>query len=99
MASAREFTLSRRALGPGSGPFIFMDDNSSVHKAGIAGIWKDEKGIKSLNWPSKSPDLNILENIRAYLCNELYKRKKRLHTRTDVWVATQEYGPVSIAIF
>jgi len=35
-------------------------------------------------WPS-SPNLSPIENVWAYIKDELYKVRVRLHTKEDVW--------------
>ena len=48
------------AIGDG---FVLMQDNATPHKARITQTFLDTEGIETLDWPSKSPDLNPLENI------------------------------------
>ncbi len=68
-----------------SSRFLFMDDNARPHRAKIVVKWKDENGIKTIDWPSCSPDLNIIENIWAYLEDELYEARSELRTPDDTW--------------
>ena len=57
--------------------FIFMQDNASVHSSKLTMTWLNkQKNIELLQWPSKSPDLNPIENIRGYLKNKVYYNKK-----------------------
>ncbi|GFX92295.1 transposable element Tc1 transposase [Trichonephila clavipes] len=58
----------------GEGPFLFQQDNSSIHTSRLAQTWFDEMGVRKLDWPSKSHDLNPIEHIsdelERRLCSE-----------------------------
>ena len=65
--------------------FIFVDDNAPPHRGNLVQKWKNENGIKSLKWPSKSPDINIIENVWAYLQDKLYEISDKLRSPDDTW--------------
>lgn len=39
---------------------VFQDDSASVHSAHTTKQFLQAKGVRSLNWPAKSPDLNVI---------------------------------------
>jgi hypothetical protein len=41
---------------------IYQDDNDPKHRCKLVCEWKKENLIKSIDWPSNSPDLNPMEN-------------------------------------
>ena len=47
-------------------------------------------GFTSIEWPSYSPDLNIIENIWSLIQDKLYDMKADLHNPDEVWEYTQE---------
>ena len=52
--------------------FFFQEDNSTVHKAKVVQDFTTNAKIKILQWPAKSPDLNIVEDIWKMLSNDIY---------------------------
>jgi len=52
--------------------FFFQEDNCSVHKAKSVRTFMKESNIKVLDWPAKSPDLNIVEDIWKMLSTDIY---------------------------
>ena len=67
---------------------IFMLDNAPPHWAKTTTKWFQDNKIKKMFWPPQSPDLNPIENIWAFIKNEIWKCK--INSKEDVWVKTQE---------
>ena len=64
--------------------FIFQLDNCSIHKSAYSRMFYEQKNIKTLNWPSHSPYLNICENIVGYLSQKLYSGGKVYQSKNDL---------------
>jgi len=62
----------------------FQQDKAGPHRYIPANDWLEEHvGVEE--WPSNRPDLSPIENVWAFIKDELYKVRSRLHTRDDVW--------------
>ena len=58
--------------------FTFMHDNCPVHTARVVRRWFEERqDFDLMQWPSKSPDLNPIENLWAIMVSEWKIRNER----------------------
>ena len=76
------------------GDYIFQQDNAPWHTSNETKSWLELNEIPVLDWPSQSPDLNIIENVWLIVKNHLRKREVVLNDQealrqciTEAWEA------------
>lgn len=63
---------------------LFHQDNLPIHTAIKTCRWLKEKQIHKLPWPSKCPDLNIIENVCVFMGRHVYKRRNQYSSVSDL---------------
>lgn len=68
-----------------------VQDNSGVHTSHETQTWfRNHPEIQVINWPARSPDLNLIENVWALMVNRWEPRRERtvaalVNHATEVW--------------
>jgi transposase len=66
---------ARNQFGPDSTSWKLLEDNDPKHASKLAKKWKAENGVKNIDWPSASPDVNPIENVWNLVKMSLQKKK------------------------
>jgi hypothetical protein len=69
--------------------YVFQQDNAPSHKARDTVAWLAANGVDVLdNWPPYSPDLNVIENMWAFLKTKI--RRESITTKEILRARVQE---------
>lgn len=64
--------------------WTFVHDNASVHSADYTKNWLAANDVHTLDWPAKSPDLNIIENVWGLLARKVYAQGRQYQNVEDL---------------
>ena len=63
---------------------IFQQDDALVHSANLTKGWFFNNEVADLDWPAKSPDLNVIENAWNWLVKNEYKDYRQFDYLDDL---------------
>lgn len=72
------------------GNYLFQQDNCPAHVSKSTRDWLSANSIATFDWPSRSPDLNIIENVWKLMSDIIYDGKVQFNTIDELWCAIDE---------
>ena len=57
----------------GRNSWVWQQDGASIHISKATTAFLRQRNVTTVDWPAKSPDLNLIENVWAVLANEVYR--------------------------
>ncbi|KAG2782923.1 hypothetical protein PC116_g13362 [Phytophthora cactorum] len=70
--------------------FTFQQDNASIHTSVRTKDFFADQEVKVLDWPSKSPDLNPIENLWSIMSRRVYSNGKKFDKVSELKAALYE---------
>jgi hypothetical protein len=70
--------------------WILQQDNASIHNSRSTKNWFSEQHILVLDWPSRSPDLNPIENLWGILVRSVYKNGRQFNSVSELKAAIKK---------
>uniref|UniRef100_A0A1I7WMR7 DDE_3 domain-containing protein n=1 Tax=Heterorhabditis bacteriophora TaxID=37862 RepID=A0A1I7WMR7_HETBA len=64
--------------------FTFQQDNATIHASRSTKTWLQDNSVATMDWPSRSPDLNPIENLWAILVRRIHVDNRQFETAKDL---------------
>ena len=75
--------------GPRGSP-LYQQDNAPDHTASVCRDFLHTNSVDVMPWPSRSPDLNIIENVWSYIGARVNEMDVAPNTANELWIAIQD---------
>jgi hypothetical protein len=69
---------------------VFQHDRDPKHMARLTQRWLQSHRVNVLPWPSRSPDLNIIEHVWAHLKQRVCTYEPAPRNKNELWAVTEK---------
>lgn len=70
--------------------WTFQHDNAPIHTARLTKRFFIDKNIECLTWPTRSPDLNPIENLWSVFARKVYANSRQFASKEELKMAIAE---------
>lgn len=79
-----------REIAPPDRPFVFQHDMAPAHHAATTRAFLQANRIDVMDWPGNSPDLNIIENVWAWVSSRMGTHSHHPANTAEMFARVQE---------